>query len=85
MEYQPNLKNITGEGGAVASIVPDSIAAELGLLPGDLILAVDGKMGASPEELLDQLSEHGVGHTILLRTLRGGVARELSVEIGERR
>ena len=40
MEYQPNLKNITGEGGAVASIVPGSIAAELGMLPGDLILAV---------------------------------------------
>jgi NifB/MoaA-like Fe-S oxidoreductase len=40
MEYQPNLKNITGEGGAVAAIVPGSIAAELGLLPGDLILAV---------------------------------------------
>ncbi|HEU5099449.1 MAG TPA: DUF512 domain-containing protein [Roseiflexaceae bacterium] len=40
MEYQPNLKNITGEGGAVASITAGSIAAELGLLPGDLILAV---------------------------------------------
>ena len=40
MEYQPNLKNITGEGGAVAGIIPGSIAAELGLLPGDLILAV---------------------------------------------
>jgi NifB/MoaA-like Fe-S oxidoreductase len=40
MEYQPNLKNITGEGGVVASIVAGSIAAELGLLPGDLILAV---------------------------------------------
>src|SRR6476620_6474848 len=40
MECQPNLKNITGEGGAVAAIVPSSIAAEIGLLPGDLILAV---------------------------------------------
>lgn len=40
MEYQPNLKNITGDGGAVSAIVPGSIAAELGLLPGDLILAV---------------------------------------------
>jgi NifB/MoaA-like Fe-S oxidoreductase len=40
MEYQPNLKNITGEGGAVASIVPGSIADDLGLLPGDLIVAV---------------------------------------------
>jgi len=40
MEYQPNLKNITGEGGAVSGIVPGSIAAAIGLLPGDLILAV---------------------------------------------
>lgn len=42
MEYQPDLKNITGEGGAVAAIVPGSIADELGLLPGDRVLAVGG-------------------------------------------
>src|SRR5436305_14761335 len=40
MEYQPDLKNITGAGGAVASITAGSIASEIGLLPGDLILAV---------------------------------------------
>ena len=40
MEYQPDLKNITGAGGLIAEIAPGSIADELGLLPGDVVLAV---------------------------------------------
>jgi NifB/MoaA-like Fe-S oxidoreductase len=40
MEYQPNLKNITGEGGLIETIEPGSIAEALGLLPGDAVLAV---------------------------------------------
>jgi NifB/MoaA-like Fe-S oxidoreductase len=40
MEYQPDLKNITGEGGIVAAIEPGSIAAELGLVAGDVVVAV---------------------------------------------
>src|SRR6185503_18176501 len=37
MEYQPDLKNITGEGGVIAGVAAGSIAEDLGLLPGDLI------------------------------------------------
>jgi NifB/MoaA-like Fe-S oxidoreductase len=40
MEYQPDLKRITGEGGEIASVAPGSIAAEIGLQPGDVVLAV---------------------------------------------
>lgn len=40
MEYQPDLKNITGAGGTVAAIERGSIAEALGLLPGDAVLAV---------------------------------------------
>jgi NifB/MoaA-like Fe-S oxidoreductase len=40
MEYQPDLKHITGEGGAIAAVARGSIADELGLQPGDLVLAV---------------------------------------------
>ena len=43
MEYQPNLKNITGEGGIVVGVEPGSIAAELGLRPGDAVVAIDGQ------------------------------------------
>ncbi len=40
MEYQPDLKNITGEGGAVSAIIPGSIADAIGLQAGDTVLAV---------------------------------------------
>src|SRR5215471_11018225 len=39
MEYQPDLKHITGAGGTIAEVVPGSIAEELGLLPGDVVAA----------------------------------------------
>jgi NifB/MoaA-like Fe-S oxidoreductase len=40
VEYQPDIKQITGEGGVIAAIEPGSIAEELGLQPGDVIVAV---------------------------------------------
>ena len=40
MEYQPDLRRIIGEGGEIAFVAPGSIAAELGLQPGDVVLAV---------------------------------------------
>jgi len=44
MEYQPDLKNITGAGGTIAEVARGSIADELGLLPGDVVLAVGERM-----------------------------------------
>ncbi len=43
MEYQPNLKNITGSGGTVVNVDPGSIAARLALEPGDAVVAIDGQ------------------------------------------
>ena len=43
MEYQPDLKNITGQGGIITEIEPQSIAEELGLIPGDILVAINGK------------------------------------------
>ncbi|GAB4434220.1 MAG: DUF512 domain-containing protein [Chloroflexi bacterium OHK40] len=40
MEYQPDVKQITGEGGVVAAVAPGSIAATIGIAPGDVIIAV---------------------------------------------
>ncbi|NNJ12631.1 DUF512 domain-containing protein [Chloroflexales bacterium ZM16-3] len=42
MEYQPNVKNITGEGGLISAVRADSIAADLGIQPGDTLVAVGG-------------------------------------------
>jgi NifB/MoaA-like Fe-S oxidoreductase len=40
VEYQPDVKRITGEGGVIGRIIPGSIAEELGLQPGATVLMV---------------------------------------------
>ena len=68
----------------VVGVSDSGPAAAAGLNVGDLILDVAGKPISSSEDLLDRLSEHAVGQTIVLNTLRGGTAREQRVVIGER-
>jgi NifB/MoaA-like Fe-S oxidoreductase len=43
MEYQPNLKNITGTGGVVSRVEPASTAEVLGLRAGDVVVAIGGR------------------------------------------
>ena len=40
MEYQPDVKQITGAGGVISAVAPGSLAAQLGLHPGDTLVAV---------------------------------------------
>ena len=40
MEYQPDVKQITGAGGLISAVAPGSLAAQLGLCPGDTLVAV---------------------------------------------
>ncbi len=68
----------------VVGVSDSGPAAAAGVNVGDLILDVAGKPASSPEDLLDRLSEHAVGQTIVLNTLRGGTVKEQGVVIGER-
>jgi NifB/MoaA-like Fe-S oxidoreductase len=43
VEYQPNVKHITGEGGLISAVRTKSIAAELGIRPGDTLVSVSGQ------------------------------------------
>ncbi|MFV9506431.1 MAG: DUF512 domain-containing protein [Oscillochloridaceae bacterium umkhey_bin13] len=40
MEYQPDVKQISGEGGLITQVAPDSLAEALGLRPGDTLVAI---------------------------------------------
>lgn len=72
MEYQPDLKNITGEGGVISNIIKGSIADELGLQPGDAVLALQSQRlrdvidyrFAMAEEQLELLVRRGEQETI---------------------
>jgi len=68
----------------VIGITPSGPADSAGVNVGDLILAVDGKPVASPDELLEQLAGRKAGETVVVSTLRGGSPRDVSIVVGER-
>jgi S1-C subfamily serine protease len=77
---QPGLE----AGLLVAVVTPESPAAAGGLLVGDIILALDANPIESPEDLFDLLWGNRVGSEVQLDMLRGGVARQVPITVGER-
>ncbi len=68
----------------VVALVAGSPAETAGLLVGDIVAAFDGEPITSPERLLDLLVGDRVGRTVTVRVLRGGVAQDIAVTVGER-
>ena len=71
-------------GLLIAAVTPDSPAAAGGLLVGDIILALDANPIESPEDLFDLLWGNRVGSEVKLDILRGGVATQVPITVGER-
>ena len=74
----------TAEALLVVAVKEGTAAAEAGLLVGDLLLSLDGRPLASPEELLDLLVGDRVGRPVVVRVLRGGAAVDVTVTVRER-
>lgn len=68
-------------GLRIQQIVADSRAQLASLLPGDVIIGMDGEFFSSPEELEDRLMKGGL---VRLEFLRGGkpVPREVAIALG---
>ncbi|QDU60715.1 Periplasmic pH-dependent serine endoprotease DegQ precursor [Planctomycetes bacterium Pan216] len=60
------------QGVFVSRVAPDSPAEKAGLLPGDIITAVEGTPIANFRELVANLSQVDVGKTVNLSIWRGG-------------
>ncbi len=80
------------EGVAVLRVTPGSGAASAGLqgvqtqpdgtiVPGDVIVAVDGDKVDSVARLLNRLDEHQVGDTVRLTVLRKGARTDVTVKL----
>jgi len=54
---------------------------DTGIIPGDIITAIDAKPVNSTNELLSILDERQVGDTVRLKVLRDGTATELTVTL----
>ena len=66
LELQPSPE---GDGLAIVDVDPDGVAAEKGLVQGDVIQSVAGKKVTNIEEMRKQLSNANNGNrkTILMR------------------
>jgi putative serine protease PepD len=67
-------------GGALiakkaSAILPGGPAAKVGLLPGDLITAIDGMKVTTPEELIVEIRTHDVGDEVTITYIRGKESR----------
>lgn len=81
---QPVRATLNGaaiDGLLVSSVADDGPAAQAGLLVSDVIVRIDGEPTDSLEALRDRLH---AGARVQVLVARGGVGRELSLDVGQR-
>lgn len=68
----------------MVSVEPGSPADQGGLLLGDVIVAFDGQLTRTLEDLLSLLDEQRIGRSSPVRLVRGDQTVDATVAVGER-
>ncbi len=71
-------------GLMVVSLAPAAPAETAGVLPGDIVLDIDGAPVSRPRALTASLGPDRIGQTVVLRLLRAGAIQTLSVTVAAR-
>lgn len=71
-------------GVTIREFMPDSPAADAGLLVGDVIVALDDQAVIDIEDLIMRVSSYAPGETVSLEVLRDGESLTFDVVLGER-
>jgi serine protease Do len=72
------------EGAFVREVVPDSAADDAGLLPGDVIVEIDGDAVTEAVDVREAVLDKDPGDTIEIVILRAGEEQTLQAELGQR-
>ncbi|MBN1220378.1 MAG: trypsin-like peptidase domain-containing protein [Anaerolineae bacterium] len=84
----PQLANEEGlsitDGALLHEVIPDTPAAQAGLRPGDVIVAINGQMIDERHPLVSLLLQYVAGETITLDVLRDGQTFQTTLTLGER-
>jgi len=71
-----------GSPAAAAGLRPTQLAWDGSIVPGDVIVALDGQAVANLQELQALLDEHHIGDRVRLTLWRRGETRELEIVLG---
>jgi S1-C subfamily serine protease len=72
-------------GALLAQIEPDSPAAQAGLLPGDVVIKLDGVEINGVDDLIRALDRDRIGRTLAMDVLRMGRLRAIDIHPVERK
>lgn len=67
-------------GALITVVIEDTPAFRANLLPGDIIIAIDSLDIVSPVQMVESLPLFA-GRTVIVKVLRNGKERELSVAL----
>jgi S1-C subfamily serine protease len=78
------LREVAGRdsGMMVVALVPGAPAEQAGVLPGDIILEVDGRRTGRPRGLAAALAPERIGQPATLKLLRAGAVHLVTLVIG---
>ena len=82
---QPVAVSVSGErrlGALVTDIVERSAADRAGLLTGDVVIGVDGRLFAAPDDLAVEIESSRAGKSVRLDLVRGGRVDGIEVVLG---
>jgi S1-C subfamily serine protease len=68
-------------GVMVVDVVPGTPAADAGLMPGDVITAIDNKTLSNPEDLREAIRQSEPGKEVTLKMARGKDTKELKAKL----
>jgi serine protease Do len=71
-----------GRGILLTGVIPNTPAATAGLLPGDILLKVDGRPVAIPRDVVAIMAEMPNGRIVRLGVLRDGEVRDMNLVVG---
>ena len=78
------MADLTSGGVWVSAIIKNSPADEAGLLPGDVLIGIDGKQTSTPDQAIETVMSLTPGKNVKLEILRGWERQELVTVIQQR-
>jgi serine protease DegS len=83
-EQEAERLGLTQPAVVIGNLYVGSPAQRAGLLPGDVLLGIDGNPLRSAQDALARIAGHSPGSSVRLKGLRSGREFEVRAEVGER-